>query len=174
MHGTPETSDAPLLLNVWMRLKRAFFPLPPNDGPQLVVLAQGAHTVANLMIAAFHANWTIRFASSPGAAVALLRKYPSVALVYDWDSHQGDWRELCGACLLSGVSFHLLAGMPPDDLFLAVVGAGGSGVLCKPLSPEQLIATIDSARRLAAPHAAHPDAAARSPQEALPVLRCEP
>jgi hypothetical protein len=160
MHGTPATSNAPPLLNAWRRLTGALCRPPRHDAPQLVVLALDPHTIANLMIAAFHANWTIRFALSPGDAVALLRKSPSVALVYDWDSHHADWRELCGACRLSGASFHLLARRPPDDLFLAVAGAGGAGVLRKPLNPEQVIAAVGFARNLGAAHPAHPDAAA--------------
>src|ERR1017187_1568258 len=110
-------------------LKGTLRPVHRNGALQLVVLAQGAHTITTLMIAAFHENWTVRFALSPGDAMALLRKAPSVALVYDWDSHEGDWRELCDACVHCGVHFHLVASMPPDDLFLAVAGAGGSGGL---------------------------------------------
>src|ERR1039458_10322288 len=114
---------------------------------------------------------------SEAEGMALLRKAPSVALVYDWDSHEGDWRELCDACVHCGVHFHLVASMPPDDLFLAVAGAGGSGVLWKPLSAKQMLAAIDSARSLAgtAPHDAHDrqgDAAVRSLGDPN-MLRCE-
>jgi len=87
MDGTPVTSNAPPLLNAWRRLTGALCRTPRHDAPQLVVLAPDPHTIANLMIAAFHANWTIRFALSPDDAAALLRRSPSVALAYDWDSH---------------------------------------------------------------------------------------
>ena len=153
-------------MNLLARLKRVF-PLPRHNALQLVVLAHGAHTTTTAMIAAFHENWTIRFALSPGDAMALLRKAPSAALVYDWESHEAGWRGLCSACVQRGVPFHLVANMPSDDLFLAVAGAGGSGVLWKPFRAEQMIAAIASTRSLAgmAPDDAHDaerDAAERS------------
>ena len=177
MDRTPGTSDTPFFANLLARLKGMLRPVHRNGALQLVVLAQGAHTITPLMIAALHENWTIRFAPSPGDAMALLRKAPSVALVYDWDSHEGDWRELCDACARCGVSFLLIASMPTDDLFLAVAGAGGSGVLWKPLSAKQMLAAIDSARSLAgtAPHNAHDrqgDNAVRSLGDPN-MLRCE-
>jgi hypothetical protein len=150
MDRTPGTSDKPFFANLLARLKGMLRPVHRNGALQLVVLAQGAHTITPLMIAALHENWTIRFAPSPGDAMALLRKAPSVALV---------------------------ASMPTDDLFLAVAGAGGSGVLWKPLSAKQMLAAIDSARSLAgtAPHNAHDrqgDNAVRSLGDPN-MLRCE-
>jgi len=151
------------MLNLLTRLKRTLCPPPRNGALQLIVLAHGAHTITTLMIAAFHENWTIRFALSPSDAMALLRKAPSVALVYDWDSHQADWRELCNACAQCGVSFLLAASTPSDDLFLAVAGAGGAGVLWKPFSAEQLIAALGDA---------YGEAVMRSPADPN-FLRCE-
>jgi len=144
----PGTSGTPLLVNMLARLKRILCPQPQHNPLQLVVLAHGAHTITTLMIAAFHENWGIRFAISSRDAMTLLRKAPIAALVYDWDSCGGEWHELCTACVQGGVPFHLVAGMPSDDLFLAVAGAGGSGVLWKPLRAEQVIAAISSARSL--------------------------
>jgi hypothetical protein len=149
MDRTPGTPDKPFFVKLLARLKGTLRPVHRNGALQLVVLAQGAHSITTLMIAAFHENWTIRFALSPSDAMALLRKAPSIALVYDWDSYEGGWRELCDACAHCGVSFLLVASMPTDDLFLAVAGAGGSGVLWKPLSAKQMIAAIGSARSLA-------------------------
>ncbi len=151
MKRTPGTSDPSFLVNVLARLKRLLRPLPRNGTLQLVVLARGTHTVTTMMMAAFHENWAIRFALSPGDARALLRKAPSVALICDWDSHAGDWRELCNACVECRVPFHLAAEMPSDDLFLAVAGAGGSGVLWKPLNAKQVVAAVGSTRSLAVP-----------------------
>jgi DNA-binding NarL/FixJ family response regulator len=148
MDRTPGIADAPFLVNLLARLKRALCPLPRHNALRLVVLTNGAHTTTTTMIAAFHENWAIRFAVSPGDAMALLRKAPTAALVYDWDLHEGDWRELCSACVQCGIPFHLVANMPSDDLFLAVASAGGSGVLWKPLSADQVIAAIGSARSL--------------------------
>ena len=143
------TPGTPFLVSMFARLKRVLCPQPRQKALQLVVLARGAHTTTTLMIAAFHENWNIRFALSPCDAMALLRKAPSAALVYDWDSHEAGWQEVCSACVQRGVPFHLVASMPSDDLFLAVAGAGGSGVLWKPLRAEQVIAGISSARSLA-------------------------
>jgi len=132
------------------RLRRALCPRPSSNAMKLILLARGEHTVTTLMMAAFHENWSIRFAPTPAAAIALLRKAPDAALVYYWDSHHGEWRELCSACVQCGVPFHLVADMPPDDLFLAVAGAGGAGVLWKPLNEERVIAALALARSLAA------------------------
>jgi hypothetical protein len=126
------------------RLKRAFCASPRPHSLQLVVLANQVNTAIPLLIAAFQQNWSIHFAPSAHHALAQLPRYPAAALVYDWDSWIGDWRELCAACVSSGVPFHLVAGKPPDDLFLAVASAGGSGVLWKPFSSEQIIAAIRS------------------------------
>jgi hypothetical protein len=132
------------------RLRRALWPQARNAG-QLVVLAHGVHTMTPLMMAALHENWNIRFAQSSGDAIARIRKAASVALIYDWDSHKSDWHAVCTACVQSGVPFYLVASSPSDDLFLAVAGAGGSGVLWKPLRAEQTVAAIVSVRSLAAP-----------------------
>jgi hypothetical protein len=173
MDRTPGIADAPFLVNLLARLKRALCPLPRHNALRLVVLTNGAHTTTTTMIAAFHENWAIRFAVSPGDAMALLRKAPTAALVYDWDLHEGDWRELCSACVQCGIPFHLVANMPSDDLFLAVASAGGSGVLWKPLSADQVIAAIGSARSLAGPvlddgHDAEMGAAERSARRGAP------
>jgi hypothetical protein len=170
MDRTPRDSDTQFLVNLLARLKRVLCPQPRQKALQLVVLARGAHTTTTLMIAAFHENWNIRFALSPCDAMALLRKAPSAALVYDWDSHEAGWQEVCSACVQRGVHFHLVASTPSDDLFLAVAGAGGSGVLWKPLRAEQMIAAIDSARSLAGtapddPHDARRDTAVRSARD---------
>jgi hypothetical protein len=98
------------------------------------------------MLAAFHRDWDIQFGATVAALMTLLRKAPTAALVYDWDSGEGDWRLLCKDCAQYRVPFYLAATKPPDDLFLAVAGAGGSGVLWKPFSADQIIAAIDSAR----------------------------
>jgi DNA-binding NarL/FixJ family response regulator len=113
------------------------------------------------MIAAFQEDWDIRFARSPRKALALLRKAPT-ALVCDWDSHADVWRALCSACVQRGISFHMLATMPSDDLFLSVAGAGAAGVLWKPFGAEQIIAAMDSARSLAGAAAIDADAADRA------------
>lgn len=139
----------PLAVILLARLKHALGALPQHCSPQLVVLAQGGHTITTFMITAFHENWTIRFALSPDAAMALLRKAPSAALVCDWDSHAANWRGLCGVCVQCNVPFYLAATNPSDDLFLAVAAAGGSGVLWKPVSAERIVAAMDSARSLA-------------------------
>ena len=170
MDRTPRDSDTQFLVNLLARLKRVLCPQPRQKALQLVVLARGAHTTTTLMIAAFHENWNIRFALSPCDAMALLRKAPSAALVYDWDSHEAGWQEVCSACVQRGVHFHLVASTPSDDLFLAVAGAGGSGGLWKPLRAEQMIAAIDSARSLAGtapddPHDARRDTAVRSARD---------
>jgi DNA-binding response OmpR family regulator len=151
MDRTSGIADMPFLENLLARLKRALCPLPRHNALQLVVLTSGAHTTTTVMMAAYHENWAIRFAVSPGDAMALLRKAPTAALVCDWDLHEGDWRGLCSACVRCGVPFHLVANMPSDDLFLAVAGAGGSEVLWKPLSANRVIAAIHSARSLAGP-----------------------
>jgi len=167
MDRTPGTSDPPFFVSLWTRLKRALSRSPRHNTLQLVALAHGVHTSTTLMMAAFHEHWDIRLALSSVHAMALLRKGPTVALVYDWDSGKGDWRVLCNACVECAVPFHLVATMPSDDLFLAVAVAGGSSVLWKPLGAQQMIAALDSARSLdgmAADHAceAYPDAPARS------------
>ena len=149
MDRTPGMSDTPFLVDLLARVKRALYPQPRRNVLQLVVLPHGTPTITTLMIAAFHEKWRIRFALSPRHAMVLLRKGPNVALVYDWDSHSGDWLEMCRACVQCGVPFHLVAEMPSDDLFLAVAGAGGSGVLWKPFNAEQVVAAIGSARSLA-------------------------
>ena len=122
----------------YRRLTRTLRPLPRHNALQFVVLAQGAHTITTLMIAAFHEDWTTRRALSPRDSMALLRKAPSVALVHDGDCHEGDWRELCDACAQCSVSFLLAASV-----------AGGSGALRKPFSANRIIAAIGSARSLA-------------------------
>jgi len=136
-------------LNLLAHLKRALCPRPPHAALQVVVLAHGAHTITTLMIAAFHENWTIRYALSPDDAMAFLRNAPSAALICDWDSHTGDWRGLCRACVQCGVPFHLAATWPSDDLFLAVAVAGGSGVLWKPFNAGQIVSAIGSSGSLA-------------------------
>jgi len=156
-----------LLVSLLARLRRALCPLSRHNAPQLVAMAHGSHTVTTLMIAAFHENWNIRFAPSSADAMALLRKAPSAALVYDWDSQEGDWRALCSACVQRGVPFCLVATLPSDDLFLAVAVAGGAGVLWKPFSAEQIVAALGSAQSLAGgavddAHDGQHDAAGRS------------
>ena len=148
MDRTSSTSDTPLRVNLFTRLQRALHPPSRQNARQLVVLADGLLTITTLMVAAFHEDWKIRLAPSPGNAIALLQKASSVALVYDWDSQRGDWRVLCRACVRYGVTFHLVATMPSDDLFLAVAAAGGSSVSWKPLSPEQMITALASGRIL--------------------------
>jgi hypothetical protein len=98
------------------------------------------------MIAAFHEDWMIRFAQSPHDAMARLGNGESTVLIYDWDHYPAAWREVCTACSRNSVPFYLVATMPPDDLFLAVAGAGGSGVLWKPLTTEQMTAAIGGRR----------------------------
>jgi hypothetical protein len=149
VHGTLGRPDGSLLVNLLARLKRALCPVPQRKALQLVVLAARVETTIPLMMAALHEDWNIRFAHSPAGALEMLRKAPSAALVCDWDSHAGDWRGLCNACVQCGTPFHLVAEMPSDDLFLAVAAAGGSGVLWKPLNAEQVTAAIGSARILA-------------------------
>ena len=105
MDRTPRDSDTPFLVSLLARLKRVLCPQPRQKALQLVVLARGAYTTTTLMIAAFHENWNIRFALSPFDAMALLGKAPSAALVYDWDSHEAGWQEVCSACVQRGVPF---------------------------------------------------------------------
>lgn len=169
MDRTPGTSDAPFLVKLLVRLKGALHAPRRHNVRQLVVLADGVPTLNTLMIAAFHENWNIRRALSPADATALLRKAPSAALVYDWDSRKGDWRGLCSACVECGVPFHLLATTPSDDLFLAVAAAGGASVLWKPFSSEQIIAAISFASSL--DRTAHNDARDAAGDAAMPSAR---
>ena len=142
----PGTSETPLRMSLLARLKRALCPLPRHDTVQVVVMAHGVHTVTTLMMAAFHQDWKIRFPVSAGDAMAALRKAPCAAFFYDWDSREGDWRALCSASVERGVPFYLVASSPPDDLFLAVAAAGGSGVLWKPFNSRQIVEVLDSVR----------------------------
>ena len=139
-----EAPDMPFLSKLRARIQRALQPLPRQNGMRLVVLGRGTRTITTFMIAAFQKNWDLRFALSAGDALALLRQAPQAALVCDWDSQPGDWRELCGACVRQGMPFHLIADMPPDDVFLAVAAAGGSSVLWKPFNADQVIAAMET------------------------------
>jgi len=83
--------ERPLLVSLLARLKRELCPRPRHNALQFVALAKGAHTVTTLKIAVFHESWVSRFALSAGDAMAVLHKDPSAALVFDRDSHKGDW-----------------------------------------------------------------------------------
>jgi hypothetical protein len=146
MERAPRTTGIRFLLSLLARLKHALCP-PRHEALQLVVLTSCVQTIIPLRMAAFQANWAIHFALSLDAATALLRQGGFDALIYDLDSREYDWRTLCRSCVEHGVLFHLVATMPSDDLFLAVVGAGGSGVLWKPLTAERMMDAFDSLAR---------------------------
>jgi len=92
----------------------------------------------------------LRFLLSSREAFSLLRTSALEMLVYDWDSKDGDWRRLCHTCIDCGTTFVLVANRPSDDLFLEVVAAGGAGVLYKPLTPERIVTSVRTGRRLSA------------------------
>ena len=73
-------------------------------------------------------------------------RYPVMALMYDTDSHEADWRRLCALAVESGIGFHLIVRAPSDDLFLSVISAGGAGVVAKPVTSDQLASAVHLAR----------------------------
>lgn len=134
--------------NLLSRFKHMLRPSIADIPLQIAVLAHGVHTKTAVLSASLHQDWNIRFVQSRASAISLLRSASIEILLYDWDLADGDWRELCSACLRCGAAFQLVTSMPTDDLFLAVAGAGGSDVLRKPFTAEQLISSVRFARSL--------------------------
>ena len=123
-------------------LQNHCFPAHSQSTLRIVALTHSLNTQIALHGAAFHENWELSFASSPKQALELLRSLQPAAFVYDYESGYGDWRYLCCGSTGNSVRFHVVAMSPTDDLFLSVVAAGGSSVLWKPLSSEQITSAI--------------------------------
>jgi DNA-binding response OmpR family regulator len=120
---------------------------------QIALLAHGIDTKSAVLTASMRQGWNVRLLLSKMEAMRLLRSGGIQALLYDWHFKEDNWRELCRACVECDVAFQLLAGHPSDDLFLAVVAAGGSAVLRKPLTPERIASAIHFGQTLnAQPH----------------------
>ena|SRR5579871_3063886 len=147
MHGA---RIAVRMIDRWRLFVSRMLHLPRRKRLLVIALAQDAPTVTTLLMAAFHESWAIRFALSSADAHTLLRRGAS-AFIYAGDPRGAAWRDLCNACVQSGVPFHLAAHSPSDELFLSVAAAGGSSVLWKPLIAEQVVAAVAAARIPAAP-----------------------
>jgi len=115
---------------------------------RIVALTHSPHTKVAIRIAALREGWQLRFVQSAKDAVELLGRVPIDILVYDRESDERDWHRLCENSVKRGVCFQLVANMATDDLFLAVISAGGLGVLCKPLTSECMIIAMRFARSL--------------------------
>ncbi|HWB99048.1 MAG TPA: hypothetical protein VG672_20205 [Bryobacteraceae bacterium] len=102
----------------------------------------------------FREEWQCVIATSLDQAVRLLDRSPVETLIYDLDSGEGDWHKLCARAVDAGIAFQLIATSPDEDLFFSVLGAGGAGVLAKPVTSEQLAAAIRFCRGLSVPSAA--------------------
>jgi hypothetical protein len=136
---------------IYNELRRASsLPLSVSDHRvlRIVAVTHGPHTRVAIRIAALREGWQLRFVQSPKDALELLGRIPVDILVYDWGSDKRDWHELCEGCVKQGVCFQLVANMATDDLFLSAIGAGGLGVLCKPLTSECMITAMRFARSL--------------------------
>lgn len=121
---------------------------------RVVTISSGPHTKAALRTAALHEDWHLLLAFSSEDARKLLRRLAVDILVYDYDTGGGDWRKLCSECVDRRVAFQMIARDPSDDLFLEAIGAGGFGILWKPLTSEKLISAIHLARSCAEAHLA--------------------
>jgi hypothetical protein len=129
--------------------RKRCFPVKPNTALRIVAVIHSWHIQVAFHVAALHEEWQVTFASSLKHARKLMQTLPVHALIYDYDSGEGDWRNLCSDCVQHGVCFQLIARAPTDDLFLSVISAGGSGVLWKPVTSAQIISSVRFAGILA-------------------------
>ena len=115
---------------------------------RMVAVTHNPDTKAAIRTAALQEGWQLEFVQSARNAIELLGRVHVNIVVYDLESHKGDWHTLCEECVTHGVCFQLVANMAADDLFLSVVSAGGLGLLCKPLTYESMIIAMRFARSL--------------------------
>lgn len=135
---------------VWVRLRRRWAKRGPTTAakPLILALTHSPHTKIALRVSMFREEWQCVIATSLEQALRLLDRYPIETLIYDLDCGEGDWHSLCIRAVRDGIGFQLVASAPDDDLFFAVLGAGGAGVLPKPVTTEQLVAAIHFSQSL--------------------------
>lgn len=138
------------LLRIFNRLQALRSVVVVPDALTVIVITHDYQASIALLVAGFQQSWDISIATSLRDALKKLGRHHAAAIMYDLDSGEADWREVCALALENRLDFHLIVRAPTDELFMAVVAAGGSGVLWKPIGIEQVVSTIHFGRTLLA------------------------
>lgn len=109
---------------------------------RLIVVTRSQETRIAVWAAGLRKLWQIELVGSADHARKVLTESTVDVLLFDIDTAGDDWRVLCQDSVRRGVGFQLLAKAPSDELFLAAIGAGGLGVLWKPITSEKIVSAM--------------------------------
>lgn len=116
---------------------------------RVIALTRGLQTKIALLTAAIRENWRLVLVSSLDEGQEMLEDSPVEMFIYDHNFGGDGWHNLCRTCAERGIAFEVVACEPSDELFLAVIGAGGMEVVWKPLTAQKVISAMRLARTLA-------------------------
>ncbi|SRR5581483_1332143 len=132
---------------IWKRCR-----LARKHKPLILVLTHSPQAKLAVRLAFLQEDWDYVITTCLGDTLKVLEKSRVETVIYDMDSGEAQWHDLCRAVVAGGACFYLIADVPNDDLFLSVIGAGGSGVLWKPVTSEQFVGAMHLARTVADEH----------------------